>query len=253
MSESLVARVSIDGTAHYAALRAGEQYELLEGSPLTELASTGRVVRGRDAALLPPVTPSKIIGVGANYPGEEADVDRRFPSIFLMPPSAMIASGEAIVLPHVFRSAVAEGELAVVMGKRAKALKPEDVGSYILGYTIANDLSGRDSWLEKVPAAVKKGSDGFLPIGPFLNLDAKLRDFCIVTTVNGTPAQSGNTGSMIFGIRECIAHISSVMTLEPGDVVCMGTPPPKPTLSPGDVVSITISEIGTLTNRVVGQ
>jgi 2-keto-4-pentenoate hydratase/2-oxohepta-3-ene-1,7-dioic acid hydratase in catechol pathway len=145
---------------------------------------------------------------------------------------------------------LAEGELALVVKKRAHKITRDRVNEYILGYTIANDLSGRDSPLELVPPAVKKGSDGFLPLGPSLLLDPNRRDFDIQTFLNGSLVQSGNTSKMIFGIEDCLFHISSVITLEAGDVISLGTPPPKPKLEAGDEACITISGIGTLTNRV---
>jgi 2-keto-4-pentenoate hydratase/2-oxohepta-3-ene-1,7-dioic acid hydratase in catechol pathway len=252
MTSSLVARVSWHGGVHYARPVSDTELLLLKGEPLLGLEPTADRALITAVTFLPPVVPTKILGIGANYPGEEA-VASKHPSFFLMPPSALIGHGVPVVLPRFFGSVLAEGELAVVMRTRVKCVAPEDVQAQILGYTIANDLSGRDSTLEVVPAAMKKGCDGFLPLGPYMSLDPTLRDFDIGTNVDGERVQTGNTKDMIFGIAACISFISEVMTLEPYDVICMGTPPPKPKARPGSRIQITISELGTLDNTFVSQ
>jgi 2-keto-4-pentenoate hydratase/2-oxohepta-3-ene-1,7-dioic acid hydratase in catechol pathway len=160
------------------------------------------------------------------------------------------AHGSTVTLPRIFASVLAEGELAVVIKARAKNLTPATAAAAILGYSIINDLSGRDSTLAVVPPAAKKSADGFAPLGPWLDLAAELRHFTIRTTRNGEVVQEGSTRDLLFSVVECLCHITSILTLEPSDVVAMGTPPPKPKLVPGDEVSVTLSGLGTLTNRI---
>jgi 2-keto-4-pentenoate hydratase/2-oxohepta-3-ene-1,7-dioic acid hydratase in catechol pathway len=247
-----IVRIQHAGAISYAQPIGDGRYALLAGSPTDQLTATGVEVEEHRTTLLPPVTPSKIFGIGVNFPGEEP-LARTFPSVFLMPPSAIVASGVPVVLPPFFGSVVAEGELAVVIGRRSRGLSITEAAGVILGYTIANDLSGRDPALNDLPPAVRKGCDGFLPLGPCLLLEQELRDFTIVTCVNDEPKQRGHTRDMLFSIAECIHHISRAITLEPGDVICLGTPPPKPTVRAGDTMSIVIEGIGRLENTVVVQ
>ena len=146
---------------------------------------------------------------------------------------------------------LAEGELGVVIKKQARNVRAEDVEDYILGYTIMNDLSGRDPTLPVVSNFMKKCSDGFLPVGPGLLLESKLRDFGIETFVNDDLVLSGNTKEMIYTIPECLAFITQFATLERGDIISTGTPLPKPKVYPGDEVRIEIEGIVQLTNRIV--
>jgi len=243
-------RVRVDDVVSYVAVLEDDRFQILSGSPFTGFEPTERIVARSRAQLLTPVAPSKIIGIGANYPGDEAQAGRKHPSLFLMPPSAMIASEEAVVLPKFFGAVLAEGELALVIGKRTRNVNVSEARACILGFTIANDLSGRDSVLDNLPPAFKKGSDGFLPLGPYVRLGSDAKGFQITTVVNGAVMQSGNTRDMIFEACECLSHVSMFMTLEPGDIISLGTPPPKPRLVPGDTVSVAIDGIGTLTTFV---
>ena len=123
---------------------------------------------------LPPVPATKLIGIGANFPGEEPLGSDLHPSFFIKPPSSFTGHLTTVELPHVFRSVVAEGELGVVVRRRCRDLTRDEVPGAILGWTVVNDLSGRDSTLRVVPPAVKKSADGFAPMGPYLNLDSKV-------------------------------------------------------------------------------
>jgi 2-keto-4-pentenoate hydratase/2-oxohepta-3-ene-1,7-dioic acid hydratase in catechol pathway len=252
--DTLLARVEFRGAKCFA-IPSEDGFELCDGSPfegssLVELRRTGVRCPASEATLLPPTEPTKVVGIGANYPDDPEAARLTQPSVFVMPPSAVVASGEPIVLPPIFSSAVAEGELAVVVGRRARKVSEADALAHVLGYTIANDISGRDPRQDGITPALRKGSDTFLPLGPFLLL-GRGRSFRIETRVNGVVAQHGDTKDLVFGVARCIAYVSQAMTLEPGDVLVTGTPPPKPTIRPGDSVSVHIAGIGMLTNQVV--
>jgi 2-keto-4-pentenoate hydratase/2-oxohepta-3-ene-1,7-dioic acid hydratase in catechol pathway len=223
---------------------------VVAGDFMSGFSPTGEIVAAAEVVFLPPVRPSKIIGIGTNFPGEEATKKAKYPAFFVKSPSAVIAHQGTVFLPHVFQSVLAEGELGVVLRRRCKDLREADVADAILGYTIVNDLSGRDSFLEVVPAAVQKSADGFAPLGPYVLLRPELRAFAIETRRNGEVVQRGSTADLLFGIVECLCYVTSIMTLEPLDVLATGTPPPKPKLVAGDEVSVTIDGIGTLTNVV---
>jgi 2-keto-4-pentenoate hydratase/2-oxohepta-3-ene-1,7-dioic acid hydratase in catechol pathway len=223
---------------------------LLSGSPIEGLVPTGRHVELSEAEFLPPVPATKLIGIGANFPGEDRPGPDPYPSFFIKPPSAFAAHLTDVELPHVFRSVVGEGELGLVLKTRCRHLSPQEVPQVILGWTIVNDLSGRDSTLTVVPPAVKKSADGFAPIGPYLSLDPSIRPFTLTTRRNGEIVQHGSTETLRFGVVDCLVYISSILTLEPYDIVALGTPPPKPLLMPGDEVTVEIEGIGRLVNRI---
>jgi 2-keto-4-pentenoate hydratase/2-oxohepta-3-ene-1,7-dioic acid hydratase in catechol pathway len=247
--EERIARIEWNGKVWYARPD-GTDLELFAGSPLDGLVAVKERVSMGEVQFLPPVPATKLIGIGANFPGEEPMGHDPYPSFFIKPPSSFTGHLTAIELPHVFRSVVAEGELGVVVGRRCRNLTPDEVPGAILGWTVINDLSGRESTLEVVPPAVKKSADGFAPMGPFMNLDASIRPFTLTTWRNGELVQRGTTESLRFDVVACLVYVSSIMTLEPYDVLALGTPPPKPTLRPGDEVAVEIEGIGRLVNHI---
>jgi 5-oxopent-3-ene-1,2,5-tricarboxylate decarboxylase / 2-hydroxyhepta-2,4-diene-1,7-dioate isomerase len=252
VTETRVARIRWKGRVCYARPSASG-LTLLSGTPIDGLVPTNVQVAPEDVRFLPPVPATKLIGVGANFPGELPAGPDPYPSFFVKPPSAFAGNLASVRLPSVFRSVAAEGEVGVVVRRRCRNLRPEDVPAAILGWTIVNDLSGRDSTLSVVPPAVKKSADGFAPMGPYLSLDAAIRPFELTTWRNGELVQAGSTANLRFGVAACLVHISSIMTLEPYDVVALGTPPPKPVLMPGDEVVVEVEGIGRLLNRIAGH
>lgn len=216
---------------------------------------------------LPPVTrPQKILAIGANYRAhcEESGMPLpQKPIVFVKVPSALIAHGEAIVYPRITQELDYEGELAVVIGKRARNVPAEEAMSYVAGYTIMNDVSARDLQRTEGQWSRAKGCDTFAPCGPWLVTVDEIEDphtLTIETRVNGELRQHSSTGDMIFPIPALIAHISEAMTLLPGDIITTGTPAgvgvyrqPKGLLQPGDEVTIRIEGIGELRNRVVAE
>lgn len=207
-----------------------------------------------DVQLLAPSEPSKIVCVGRNYAEHAAELGNTTPTeplIFLKPPSAIIAPGEAIVLtPHSERVDY-EGELAVVMRQGCRQLKvSDDVRPYILGYTCLNDVTARDLQKKDVQFTRAKGFDTFCPFGPWIETELDLSAARIETFVNRQRRQSASVSEMVFAVGFLIRWISQVMTLAPGDVIATGTPSGVGPLSAGDVVEVTVSGIGMLRNRV---
>ncbi len=205
------------------------------------------------AHLRPPCRPSKIVCIGSNYRRHCEEMGRPIPPVpklFLKPPSAMIADGEAIELPPDVGRVDFEGELALVIGRRCKRIAPDEVPGHVLGYTILNDVTAREIQRADVQFTRGKGYDTFCPIGPWLETDLDPRDLSLQTRVNSEVRQDSNTSDMIFDPFELVSFVSGVMTLEPGDVVSTGTPSGVGPLRPSDVVEVTIDGIGTLTNEV---
>jgi 2-keto-4-pentenoate hydratase/2-oxohepta-3-ene-1,7-dioic acid hydratase in catechol pathway len=250
--------MSGDGTLSYGIVdgAAGAEFVVpIGGSPFGDLSPAGPAISLADARLLAPVTPSKIVGFGRNFaPALRADDEE--PSFFLKAPSSIIGPGEFIRLPAAARGgALFEVELAVIIGRRCRDVPARDIASVVLGYTIANDVSGLD--LARVPAGnypVKaKSYDTFCPLGPWIETDIEPGDLAVGCDVNGTSKQTARTSDMITPVSELVAIASEVMTLLPGDVILTGTPPGLEPLRDGDHVEAWIDGIGRLANTVVGS
>lgn len=206
--------------------------------------------------LLPPVEPGKIICVGRNYVAHAKEHDSEVPDIpliFLKPPSSVIGSGDAIILPPQSQRVEHEAELAAVIGKRGRWIQPENALEYILGYTIANDVTARDLQRRDGQWTRGKGFDTFCPLGPWIETEFDPADAMITCHVNGEMRQMASTRDMVFNVRQLIAFCSSIMTLEPGDILLTGTPAGVGPLMPGDVVEVTIEGIGKLSNPVKAE
>jgi 2-keto-4-pentenoate hydratase/2-oxohepta-3-ene-1,7-dioic acid hydratase in catechol pathway len=205
--------------------------------------------------------PSKILGVGTNYRAHAVEMGKPIPEeplLFMKPPSAVIGPGEAIVRPRSPDPAQPwrvdfEGELGVVIGKRARRVSVEDALEYVRGYTIVNDVTVRDLQKRDGQFTRAKGFDTFCPVGPVVVEGIDPSDLRLVTEVNGKVRQDSRTSDMIFSVAQIIATASRVMTLEPGDLIATGTPSGVGPIAPGDVIRITIDKIGTLENPVVDE
>ncbi len=203
--------------------------------------------------LMAPVVPGKIVCVGRNYLAhvQEREVDLpEVPLLFLKPPSAVIGPGQAIQLPPQSEHVDHEAELAVVIGRRARDVTPEDAPAHIFGYTVANDVTARDLQERDGQWTRAKGFDTFCPLGPWIETEADPAGLRIVCRVNGVIRQMASTQDMVFSVPQLVAYISGVMTLEPGDVVLTGTPQGVGRLADGDTVEIEIQGIGVLHNVV---
>ena len=201
------------------------------------------------------VKPTKIIAVARNYRAHademNADVPER-PNFFLKPPSALVAHGGEVVLPRASARVEYEVELAVIMGSRVRSITPESVKGALLGYTIMVDVTARDiqAGAKKagMPWTIAKGFDTFAPMGPRIVAPDALdpSNLGIWLNVNGGPRQRGNTSQMIFSIEDLVSYISTIMTLEPMDVIATGTPSGVGPMQEGDVIEAGIERIGVL-------
>ncbi|HEY1498475.1 MAG TPA: fumarylacetoacetate hydrolase family protein [Acidobacteriaceae bacterium] len=208
--------------------------------------------------LLAPVVPSKIVCVGRNYRDHAAELGNevpREPLLFLKAPSAVIAAGELIRIPSLSQRVDFEGELAVVIGRKATRIgATEDVRPYIRGYTIVNDVTARDLQKSDGQWSRGKGFDTFCPMGPFVTDEIDPgKGLTVETRLNGERKQNGTTSDLIFDIATLLRHITAAMTLLPGDVIPTGTPAGVAAMKPGDRVEISVEGIGTLSNPVDGQ
>ncbi|HEY5649287.1 MAG TPA: fumarylacetoacetate hydrolase family protein [Nitrospiria bacterium] len=226
----------------------------IQGSPFTKNPDiTGEAFPRDSVKLLHPCEPSKIVCVGINFSDHAAEFKKGLPKepiIFLKPPSALLAPDEAIRLPGRSRRVDFEGELGVVIGKKASRIRPEEAGEYIFGYTCVNDVTARDLQKSDWQWARSKGFDTFAPVGPCIETELSPSDLRIESFLNGEARQSASTGDMIFGVPELISFISNVMTLLPGDLIPTGTPAGVGPMKEGDRIEIRIEGIGSLMNTV---
>lgn len=230
-----------------------DQIGLIEGKPFEEYRRM-EIERSLDSVrLLPPVLPGKIVGVGRNYAEHAKEHNQPIPEVpmlFLKPPSALIGPGELVITPPQSTQVEHEAELAVVVGRQARWVKPEDARQYILGYTIANDVTARDLQRSDGQWTRAKGFDTFCPLGPWIETDFDPADALITCHVNNEMRQMASTREMLFTVPQLVAFISNVMTLFPGDVILTGTPAGVGPVYPGDTISIKIEGIGELRNSV---
>jgi 2-keto-4-pentenoate hydratase/2-oxohepta-3-ene-1,7-dioic acid hydratase in catechol pathway len=206
--------------------------------------------------LLPPVAPSKIICVGRNYVAhaQEHDVEvPEVPLLFLKPPSALIGHGDTIMLPPQSQRVEHEAELAVVIGKRSRWLNLDTAKEAILGYTVANDVTARDLQRRDGQWTRGKGFDTFCPIGPWIETEFDASDVVVTCTVNGELRQMASTRDMVFPVRQLVAFASSIMTLEPGDIILTGSPAGVGPLVDGDELISNIEGLGELRNPVKAE
>jgi len=227
----------------------------VEGSILRKFKIKERSIPISDVVLLPPVKPSKIIAVGANYRDhamERGSPLPREPLLFLKPPSAIVGPNDIIVYPKMAGRIDYEGELALVIKKKASQLgEDDDVEDFILGYTCFNDVTARDLQDKDGQFTRAKSFDTFAPIGPCISTDVDPGRVRIKTFLNGKLRQSGNTKNLIFPIPHLVRFISNVMSLNAGDVITTGTPAGIGPMSPGDRVDVQIEGIGTLSNTIM--
>jgi len=226
----------------------------LRGSIFEDFRIEGKGVPIGSVSLLPPVVPSKIVAVGVNYKDHALEMGRPLPEeplLFLKPPSAVIGPNEEIIYPCQAKRVDYEGEVAVVMKKKARLLaKNDDTNPYILGYTCFNDVTARDLQLKDVQFTRAKSFDTFAPIGPCIATDMDPGHLRIKTFLNGKLKQSSTTRNLIFSVPSLVRFISGIMTLYAGDVITTGTPAGVGPMLPGDRVDIQIEGIGTLSNTV---
>ncbi|MFB3853478.1 MAG: fumarylacetoacetate hydrolase family protein [Vicinamibacterales bacterium] len=206
--------------------------------------------------LLAPVSPSKLVGIGLNYKDHAAEQGKPLPVtpvIFLKPPSAIVATGEPILLPPGVGRVDFEAEMAIVIGRKARAVPESEAGKYILGVTAVNDVTARDMQSNGVQYSHCKGFDTFAPMGPAIAVGLDPSSLSVECWVNGVRRQASTTRELVFTVESLVAFVSSIMTLLPGDVISTGTPAGIAPLRPGDIVTVRVEGVGDLTNPVLAR
>jgi 2-keto-4-pentenoate hydratase/2-oxohepta-3-ene-1,7-dioic acid hydratase in catechol pathway len=243
-----------DGAIAFGHIADG-QIHVREGELLGASYPTGQLLPLSGVELLTPVVPGKIIGIGKNYAAHARelgdDSQLQEPLIFLKATSAILPPGGIIERPAASQRVDYEGELGVVIGRKARNMETgENPLDYVFGYCCVNDVTARDLQVKDVQYTRSKSFDTFCPFGPWIETDLDPAAVSVETRVNGEIRQQGNTRDMIFPVAPLIRFLSGIMTLYPGDLIATGTPVGISPLAGGDVVEVTVEGIGTLRNGV---
>jgi 2-keto-4-pentenoate hydratase/2-oxohepta-3-ene-1,7-dioic acid hydratase in catechol pathway len=231
----------------------GNHAVVLKEPPFRRIKRTYQKIELNKIKLLPSANPTKIVLAGLNYKDHAKELKMPLPKnpiIFLKPTTTLIAHNEAIIYPAGVKQLDYEAELAIVIKKEAKNIKPKDVSKYILGYTCLNDITARDLQKSDGQWTRSKSFDTFCPLGPWIETKANPQDLCIRLYLNGILRQNSTTREFIFKIDYLVSFISRVMTLCPGDVISTGTPFGVGPMKKGDIVEVEVEGIGKLINYV---
>lgn len=241
----------------------GEALELLEAMSFEQLvgayerglAGVGELGALEDVELLAPSTPTKIICIGLNYKHHAEEMNKTVPDeplMFMKPVSALLRPGGDVELPEQSSLVHHEGELAMVVGKRAKGVSEADFMDVVFAYGCANDVTARDIQRREGKYTRGKGFDTFCPFGPRLRpareLDIEREE--VICRVNGEVRQRSGVDDLIFKLPQVVSFVSSVMTLMPGDIILTGTPSGVGELCDGDEVEVEVTGVGVLRHGV---
>ncbi|BBN94510.1 2-hydroxyhepta-2,4-diene-1,7-dioate isomerase/5-carboxymethyl-2-oxo-hex-3-ene-1,7-dioate decarboxylase-like protein [Deinococcus grandis] len=242
-----------DGSAQWGVLN-GTQVQVTRGMGGKV---TGETLEAAQVTLLAPAEPSKIVCVGRNYldhirelGNDTGDLPAE-PGIFLKGPNALAEPGGSVQKPDWTDNFHFEGELALVIGQRARNLTPQNALAAVAGYTCGLDLTARDRQKTDLQWFRAKAADRFCPLGPWLETEFDPRDVRVQTRVNGVVRQDGRTAQMIFPVVDILVYLTRFVTLEPGDVVLTGTPEGVGPVGPGDTVEVEVEGLGVLVTPIV--
>ena len=245
-------RYQMGGGVHFGILD-GQMVRELDGDFLTGAKATGKSVALKDVQLLPPTVPSKVIAVGLNYRSHSGMSGAAAPGLFAKLPSSLVGHGQPIVRFKGSSNLHYEGELVVVIGKRASRISEKDASRYIFGVTAGNDVSERSWQFSDLQWIRAKAADGFGPAGPAVVTGLNYNDLVVQTRLNGEVRQKESTKNMIHGVDAIVSYVSRYITLLPGDMIYTGTPGSTRAMQPGDVVEIEVEGVGVLRNPVVDE
>jgi 2-keto-4-pentenoate hydratase/2-oxohepta-3-ene-1,7-dioic acid hydratase in catechol pathway len=252
-NRDMIVRYQFQGEDCYGWLQ-DEQVAKLQGDIFDEYYHSETRIALSQVKLLSPVQPSKVVCVGLNYVDHAREVNLELPKeplLFLKPSTTVVGPKDRVIYPAQSKRLDYEGELGVVIKKRAYRISEDEVADYILGYTCANDITARDIQFGDGQWTRGKSFDTFCPIGPGIVPDIDPGNLQIKLTVNGKVKQNSHTENLIFSVPYLVHYISQVMTLLPGDVIITGTPAGVGPMDVGDHVSVYIEGIGELNNIIV--
>ena len=246
------ARFQVNKVKKYGIIRDNLLFELKDSYFLTSEKS-GRKYNINSVRLLPPTIPSKIVALGYNYKDLVGDRDQYDePVIFLKPPSAVIGHDDIIEITSLTSKVWTEVELCIVIGKTARNVNEEKANNYIFGYTIGNDVTTSNILKRDHHLARSKGWNTFCPIGPWIETELITDNLKLTNTINDKVFQESSTNMRIYNDKKIVSHLSTIMTLYPGDVIMTGTPKnaESSVINDNDLVTLEIEGIGILSNKV---
>lgn len=242
-------RFEYQGQTYFGVLAAGGVHQLTKSFLEPEVVVTGDVHKLEDVKLLAPIVPTKIIAIARNY-RSHGGVRKEEPGFFAKPPSALIGPEAVIVPPPGSKDLHFEGEMAIVVGRRARNIDAKDAGDYIFGVTAGNDVTERSFPFQPFDLLRSKGFDTSGPLGPWIVPGLSYDRLKFRTRLNGKVVQEASTSEMLWKTGEIVAAVSRYITLEPGDVILTGTPGRTAAMKAGDVVEVELEGVGILRNRV---
>ncbi len=232
----------------------GDSIRCIADKPYRSIKPTGTRYKLSEVQLLAPCLPSKIVALGFNYRSHAAEFSANLPKtplFFIKPSTSVIGPEDEILYPPSSNRVDYEGELAVVIKKKAWRVPLEDALNYVLGYTCLNDVTARDLQADDKQWTRAKSFDTFAPIGPWIETELDPSNLLLETYLNGELKQKVRTSDLIFSVPRLLSFISNVMTLLPGDMIATGTPEGIGPMLPGDTIEVRIEGIGTLRNHLV--
>jgi 2-keto-4-pentenoate hydratase/2-oxohepta-3-ene-1,7-dioic acid hydratase in catechol pathway len=234
---------------HGYGVHQGDLIQPISFEPFDDVSGDLEKMDSRAVRLLAPVLPSKIVAVGLNYTDHARELGMETPDepvLFLKAADTLLGPGGSVVYPPQSKRVDYEAELAVVMGERTRFVDPGEAADHVLGYTCGLDITARDLQVIDGQWTRAKNFDTFCPLGPWVETGVDPGELAIELRQNGELRQSSSTSNMIFDVPFLVSFISSVMTLNPGDVILTGTPQGVGEVSPGDELEVSIEGIGTL-------
>jgi 2-keto-4-pentenoate hydratase/2-oxohepta-3-ene-1,7-dioic acid hydratase in catechol pathway len=243
-------RYSHEGRTSFGILE-GDQIRELDRSPIEGGKPTGKTAALSAVRLLAPVEPSKVIAVGLNYKSHIGNAEpSKYPPLFAKLPTCIVGPEAEIVFPEGASNVHFEGELVVVIGKKASRVSKEEASQYVFGVTAGNDVSERNWQRDDLQWFRAKASDTFGPLGPYLVTGLNHNDLLLQTRLNGKVLQKQRTSDLLFDVEDIVSFTSQFVTLMPGDVIYTGTPGTTSAMKPGDVVEIEVEGVGILRNKI---
>ncbi len=244
-------RYTYQGQESYGILE-GETVQELDGDIFSASTPSGKTLKLSEVHLLAPCKPSKVIAVGLNY---RSHIGNRpvpeYPGLFAKYPSSIIGHEESIIMPSDATDLHYEGELVIVIGKKAKNISVSEAHNYIFGVTAGNDVSERKWQQADLQWLRAKASDTFGPVGPAIVTGLNYNDLLLQTRLNGDLRQSERTKDLVYNVETIVSYISRYVTLHPGDLIFTGTPGSTKPMKPNDIVEIELEGVGVLRNKVV--
>ncbi len=226
----------------------------IAGCPFGDWKETGRSHPLAKVKLLAPTKPTKVLAMAGNYASHLNEQPKpKNPELFFKVPSCLIAQGETIVLPSYSGEVHPEGEMVIVIGRRARHVSEAEALKHVLGVTCGNDVSARDWQGNDRQWWRAKGTDTFGPCGPFIVSGINYDDLLLTCRVNGQVRQQQRTKDLVFNVAQIVSWASRHVTLDPGDLIYTGTPGKTSAIKPGDVVEVEIEHVGVLKNPVAAE